>query len=90
MLKLPKPRRVVDEDYLDFVRGQRCCVPGCRLTEPSDPHHGVTRGAGGSDFYGKVKSIQVYKTALSDPELPSISASDPISRPKSGPVHDRL
>jgi hypothetical protein len=50
MAYLPKPKRIVDEAYLGFVRDRRCTVPGCRHSEPADPHHIVTRGAGGSDY----------------------------------------
>jgi hypothetical protein len=31
-------------------------------------------GAGGSDFYGKVKDLRVYKTALSDSELQALTS----------------
>jgi hypothetical protein len=46
---MPKPKRIVDEVYLDFVRDRRCTVPGC-YSEKSDPHHVISRGAGGSDY----------------------------------------
>jgi hypothetical protein len=51
MAYLPKPKRIVDGAFLDFVRGRRCTVPGCRHSEDADPHHIITRGAGGSDYF---------------------------------------
>ena len=42
----PKPIRLTDPDYLDFVRAQICTV----CPTQSDPHHMVTVGAGGSDY----------------------------------------
>ena len=43
---IPKPTRVIDEEYLDYIRKQPCLV--CR--HDSDPHHLVTRKAFGSDY----------------------------------------
>jgi len=31
--------KVIDEDYLDYVRAQPCLVPLCREAGPIDPHH---------------------------------------------------
>jgi hypothetical protein len=46
---IPKPRRQVDPVFLDRVRRARCAVVGCAQIY-IDPHHLVTRGAGGSDY----------------------------------------
>lgn len=46
----PKPVRIVDEAYLDFVRSLPCCVHRGSCGEERDAHHLVTRGAGGSDY----------------------------------------
>ena len=48
MVDLSKPRRVVDEDFLAFVRSRRCCVTRCTAAD-TDPHHLKSRGSGGSD-----------------------------------------
>ena len=45
-----KPRRIEDEAFLVFVRSRRCSVPGC-INPDTDPHHTITRGAGGSDHF---------------------------------------
>lgn len=47
-MMLSKPRRVVDEDYLEHLRGERCIT--CGAPPRSDPSHLHSRGAGGSDF----------------------------------------
>ena len=47
VLAFPKPSRDRDPQYLAWVRGRPCCV--CGAAPPSEPHHMVTRGAGGSD-----------------------------------------
>jgi len=39
--------RTTDEDYLEWVRQQKCAV--CLSSPPNDPHHLTSRGAGGSD-----------------------------------------
>jgi len=44
---IPKPTRQVDKVYLAWVRTQPCVVCGAR----AEPHHVVTRGAGGSDYF---------------------------------------
>lgn len=46
-LPLPKPCRQREPEYLTWVRTQPCCV--CNAPAPSEAHHMVTRGAGGSD-----------------------------------------
>lgn len=45
-----KPERITNNDYLDFIRSQPCCVTG--MTEGVHPHHFLTGGMGtkGSDF----------------------------------------
>lgn len=43
----PKPTRETDEDYLRYIRHQRCLVTQKRGV---DPHHLDTRGSGGSDY----------------------------------------
>ena len=48
MTDLTKPRRVIDEGFLVFVRSLRCLVFGC-TSAVTDPHHLKSRGAGGSD-----------------------------------------
>ena len=45
---IEKPKREVDEDYLDFIRGMPCAVCG---KFPADPHHWKTRASGGSDYW---------------------------------------
>lgn len=47
--KFPKPKRVVDLVFLDRVRRLRCLVVGCSQFY-TDPHHLISRGAGGSDY----------------------------------------
>jgi len=46
----PKPVRYVDEDYLAFLRNQPCVVYGCARWTGNQPHHTISRGAGGSDL----------------------------------------
>lgn len=43
---LPKPKRIVDQDVLETVRGLPCCVCGRMGVDPS---HIRTRGSGGPD-----------------------------------------
>lgn len=38
----PRKGRVHDDDFLDFVRQQRCMVPGCN--KRAEPHHFGRRG----------------------------------------------
>lgn len=45
---IPKPRRFIDEEYLDVIRTLHCAV--C-FAVPAEPHHLISRGAGGSDHY---------------------------------------
>jgi hypothetical protein len=47
---LTKQMRVVDQDYLDWIRGMQCIV-GYRCQGAVVPHHLETRGAGGSDHF---------------------------------------
>lgn len=46
-MKFPKPTRVTDEAYKQWIREQPCIV--CGSPPPSDPHHVKSRGAGGGD-----------------------------------------
>lgn len=49
----PAPFREVDEDYLDFIRGERCVVSGTHGGTGFyriDPSHTSTVGSGGSDY----------------------------------------
>lgn len=47
-MKHPKPTRDADDAYLEFLRGQTCCVYAC--ADPGEPHHLKTRGSGGPDY----------------------------------------
>ena len=40
---------LIDERYLDFVRRQPCCVPGCREMVVH-AHHVQSKGAGRCDY----------------------------------------
>lgn len=46
MAEYEKPIREVDKDYLKFIRKEPCLITGLK----ADPHHTVSRGAGGSDY----------------------------------------
>ena len=46
---LAKPHRQESSTFLDWVRARPCCV--CLHPAPSDPHHPITRGARGADFF---------------------------------------
>lgn len=46
--KKRRTEREIDEAFLDFVRDQKCCVPGC--DRYGEAHHLRTRAAGGSDY----------------------------------------
>jgi hypothetical protein len=46
MLNNWKPQTYRNEAYLQFIREQTCCVPGCNET-PCDPHHVKEVGTGG-------------------------------------------
>ena len=45
-LAFPKPRRLVDAAYLDFIRLRPCLIEGAA----AQAHHTVPVGAGGSDY----------------------------------------
>ena len=45
----PKQVREVNEEYLDFIKQQRCCVCGLSGENMIAPHHVKSRGAGGKD-----------------------------------------
>jgi len=47
--KTKKAKRELDPDYIQWIHGFRCCVPGCTTPYPVHAHHAVSRGAGGSD-----------------------------------------
>jgi hypothetical protein len=47
MVSFWKQRRQVDKDYLKLIREKPCCV----CFGVAEPHHLVTRGAGGSDYH---------------------------------------
>jgi hypothetical protein len=47
-MKYPKPKRYINEEYLNWIRMQPCF--NCKKSPPSDPHHILSRGAGGSDL----------------------------------------
>lgn len=55
MKNLQKPKRYENEEYLEFVRKQRCCIDDhkCRPVSDkkvSDPHHVKSKKSGGSDL----------------------------------------
>ena len=56
----PKPEREKDEDYLDYIRHERCLI---RQVHGVDPHHLDTRGSGGSD-YTAVPLIRALHTEI--------------------------
>jgi len=77
---LPKPERMRDPQYLEFVRSLPCLIPGCTLRH-CDPHRVVSRPRGGGNdqvvplcrrhhreahALGRVKFQRVY--GLSFPE----------------------
>jgi len=47
-MKLPKPKREKDDEFVRWLHGWKCCVPNCGVW-PVDAHHVKSRGAGGSD-----------------------------------------
>lgn len=46
MTAIPKVKRYLNEDYLNYIREQKCLECG----NNAEPHHWKTRGAGGSDL----------------------------------------
>lgn len=54
----PKPKRYENEEYLEFIRGLDCCVPGCNSKNvvrkgkytKVEAHHTKTVASGGSDL----------------------------------------
>jgi hypothetical protein len=52
---LPKTPREICQEFLAYIRQQRCCVRGMRSDDPcignTQADHLETRGAHGSDFY---------------------------------------
>lgn len=55
---LPKPQRYMNREYLEFIRGLDCCVPGCECKnvirkdkyKKVEAHHCKSTGSGGSDL----------------------------------------
>ena len=75
-IKLEKTQRrseIVDLDYMLWVKTQRCCVPNCESSGPSDAHHAVHKSQGRNDrtcvplchfhhigeYHGKFGSVEV-------------------------------
>jgi 5-methylcytosine-specific restriction endonuclease McrA len=48
-MRTPKKERLVDKAYLAWIRTRECVV--CGAPAPSEPHHVISRGAGGSDHF---------------------------------------
>lgn len=51
-LKFPKmsnTKKIVDPDYVWWIRGWNCCVPGCTTPFPIEPHHVKSRRYSDSD-----------------------------------------
>ena len=46
MAAVPKKKRIKNPEYLQFVREHGCAICG----QYANPHHLITRGAGGSDY----------------------------------------
>jgi hypothetical protein len=44
MTKFPKPQRVRDKAYIEWIKGLRCCITAC---PNPDPHHVNPAGGGG-------------------------------------------
>lgn len=42
--------QLIDEAYLEWIRQQRCIVPGCKSSGPCHAHHVLSRGAGRNDY----------------------------------------
>lgn len=51
-----KKKRYINKEYVEYIKQQPCCVTGKMMVNldtgkvESDPHHTVSRGAGGSDL----------------------------------------
>ena len=43
---IPKPHRIENEKYLEYIRNKTCLISG----DAAEAHHLVSRGAGGSDY----------------------------------------
>ena len=43
---IPKPKRIKDKEYLEYIREHNCLL--CR--DMGEPHHLTTRGSYGSDY----------------------------------------
>jgi hypothetical protein len=52
----PKSKRYKNEAYREYIKQQPCCITGMIMVNEatgkteSDPHHTVSKGAGGSDL----------------------------------------
>ena len=53
---ISKPVRYKNEAYKEYIKQQPCCVTGMMIVNQdtgnieSDPHHTISKGAGGSDL----------------------------------------
>lgn len=45
----PKPKRVQDDPYREYVRSHPCCA--CPRGLASEPHHLKSKGSGGDDYF---------------------------------------
>jgi hypothetical protein len=45
IMMLPKPKRITDKKYLQFIRELLCII--CMKPAPSEPHHWNEKGQGG-------------------------------------------
>lgn len=55
MSAVPKKKRFECSENLEIIRRMPCCV--CGANPPSDPHHIVSKGAGGSDDLSNLVSL---------------------------------
>lgn len=62
----PKKRRIVDANYLAFLRTQPCCVCGRR---PAEPHHLIPVGRGGPDYSAVPLNREMHREAQGRLEL---------------------
>lgn len=51
-----KPKRYENKEYREYIKQQPCCVTGMMIVNQdtgkteSDPHHTISKGAGGGDL----------------------------------------
>ena len=64
-----------DFAYMAWIKMQRCCVPGCKTSQPVHAHHAVHKSQQGSDktcvplcpfhhmveYHGKLGSVEKFK-----------------------------